>query len=61
MGIQIYECAESKSINACTIVPKIEKVPTITMGESWSSLALIAYALAGVRVSSLLIVSDVVL
>ena len=53
MSVQIYEWVDPGSINACTIVSKIWKLPTITSGALVSSTAFIAYALAGARPSCL--------
>ena len=53
MSVQIYEWVEPGSINACTVVSKIWKLPAITSGASVSSTAFIAYALAGARPSCL--------
>ena len=53
MSVQIYEWVDTGSINACTVVSKIWKLPTITFGASVSSTAFIAYALARARPSCL--------
>ena len=53
MSVQIYEWVDPGSINACIVVSKIWKLPTITSGASVSSTAFIAYALAGAQLSCL--------
>ena len=56
MEVQTYEWVDPRSINACTIVLKIWKLPTIIFGASLSSTAFIAYALAGALASCLLMI-----
>ena len=53
MLVHTYEWVDPGSINACTIVSKTVKLPTITSGVSVSYTAFIAYALAGARPSCL--------
>ena len=53
MELQKQEWVDPGSINACTIVSKIWKLPTIIFEASLSSTAFIAYALAGARASCL--------
>ena len=53
MLVHTYYWVDHGSINACTIVSKIVKLPTITSGTSVSSTAFIAYALVGARPSCL--------
>ena len=57
MLVHIYKCVDPGSINACTIVSMIWKLPTITSRASVSSTAFLAYALVGARASYLPIVN----